>query len=127
MLPDSLSFLLSSSSRTHFGLCPYTAGSSFTMRTRLWVAAARRKIQSTRRRPRNRVRCSPATPLIQLNTFSIRRRLLCARGISWMLPFARQQPVGPVLRLLILGHQRNHTQPPQPLDELPLLIAGVGR
>lgn len=95
------------------------------MRTRLCAAAARGKIHSTRRHPRNRVRCSPATALIQLNTRSIRRRLFCD-GISRMFPFARQQPVGPVLRLPIVGHQRNYTQRAQPLDEPPLLIIPIG-
>src|ERR1039458_2106925 len=60
----------------------YTAGTSFTIRTRLFAAAARRKIQSTPRRPRTLVPCNPATPLIQLNTFSIRRRLFCDRANS---------------------------------------------
>src|SRR5258708_24941606 len=65
------------------------AGTSFTIRTRLWAAAVSRNNQSIRPRPRSLVWRNPATVLIQLNTFSMRRRILwllanrgCCRSAS---------------------------------------------
>src|ERR1700733_7581845 len=59
------------------------AGTSFTIRTKLWAAAVRRNSQSIRARPRSLVWRNPATVFIQLNTLSILRRmrwLLANRG-----------------------------------------------
>ena len=53
----------------------YRTGTNFTMRTRLCAAAVRRNNQSMRPRPRSLVWRSPATVLIQPNTFSTRRRI----------------------------------------------------
>src|ERR1019366_2759442 len=50
--PDDPSFLLFRRLPNTLRPEHYTAGTSFTIRTRLCAAAARRKIQSTRRRPR---------------------------------------------------------------------------
>src|SRR5215475_4622212 len=60
----------------------YIAGINRTMRTKLWAAAAKRKAQSTRLRPRNLVWRRPATVLIHANTFSTQRRFFWLRANS---------------------------------------------